>query len=122
MQPLTIHPPESAAPAETPLAEGDEQPQDGEIAPTGRLVIVSNRVANLRSGSQSGGLAVGLADAVMERGGIWFGWNGEREGVTGGDLNVETIGRVERIEAPLSPQDFSDYYLGYANSVLWPLF
>lgn len=87
-----------------------------------RLVIVSNRVADLRSGTQTGGLAVGVADALAERGGIWFGWDGEREGMTGGDVRVETIGNVKRVEAPLSPQDFSDYYLGYANSVLWPLF
>jgi len=87
-----------------------------------RLVIVSNRVADLRATTQTGGLAVGLADAVRERGGVWFGWNGERDGVTGGDLHVERIGRVDRVAAPLSAQDVSDYYLGYANSVLWPLF
>ncbi|MBE0694423.1 MAG: trehalose-6-phosphate synthase [Aquamicrobium sp.] len=87
-----------------------------------RLVIVSNRVADLRAATQTGGLAVGLADAVKKRGGVWFGWNGEREGETGGDLQVETIGKVERVAAPLSPEDVSDYYFGYANSVLWPLF
>src|SRR5690606_28203899 len=105
MQQLTIHPPspKPAAPAAGRGAvEEDDQPSSAR-----RLVIVSNRVADLRSGSQSGGLAVGLADALTERGGIWFGWDGEREGVTGGGVNVETIGRVERIEAPLSPQDFS---------------
>jgi len=87
-----------------------------------RLVVVSNRVADLRASSQTGGLAVVLADAVKERGGVWFGWNGEREGVTGGEVAVETIGKVERVAAPLSPQDVADYYFGYANSVLWPLF
>ena len=87
-----------------------------------RLVVVSNRVADLRASTQTGGLAVGLADAMKERGGVWFGWNGEREGVTGGELQVETIGKVERVAAPLSPEDFDNYYLGYANSVLWPLF
>ena len=87
-----------------------------------RLVVVSNRVADLRATTQTGGLAVGLADAVKERGGVWFGWNGEEDGVTGGDLHVERIGKVERVAAPLSAQDLADYYLGYANSVLWPLF
>ena len=87
-----------------------------------RLVVVSNRVADLRAATQTGGLAVGLADAVKERGGVWFGWNGEEDGVTGGDLHVERIGKVERVAAPLSAQDLADYYLGYANSVLWPLF
>lgn len=87
-----------------------------------RLVIVSNRVADLRATTQTGGLAVGLADAVKERGGIWFGWNGEWDGVTGADPLVETIGNVERISAPLSSADLADYYYGYSNSVLWPLF
>lgn len=87
-----------------------------------RLVIVSNRVADLRASTQTGGLAVGLADALKERGGVWFGWNGEKDGVTGGDPHVETIGKVERVAVPLSPEDVSDYYFGYANSVLWPLF
>jgi len=87
-----------------------------------RLVIVSNRVADLRASTQTGGLAVALADALRERGGVWFGWNGEKEGETGGEPTVETIGKVERVAAPLSPQDVADYYFGYANSVLWPLF
>lgn len=87
-----------------------------------RLVIVSNRVANLEVSTQTGGLAVGLADALKERGGVWFGWNGERDGETGGEVHVEKIGKVDRVAAPISPRDFEDYYLGYANSVLWPLF
>lgn len=88
----------------------------------GRLVIVSNRVADLRANVQSGGLAVGLADALREKGGIWFGWNGEPDGITGGKAEVETIGKVLRIAVPLSSEDNTNYYLGYANSVLWPMF
>ncbi|MCP8896119.1 trehalose-6-phosphate synthase [Shinella daejeonensis] len=87
-----------------------------------RLVIVSNRVADLRATTQTGGLAVGLADALKERGGVWFGWNGEPDGVTGGEPQVEMIDKVKRVAAPLSPEDVADYYFGYANSVLWPLF
>lgn len=87
-----------------------------------RLVIVSNRVADLRAGAHSGGLAVGLADALKERGGIWFGWDGEEDGTTGAEPQVQTIGKVERIAASLSAEDLANYYLGYANSVLWPMF
>lgn len=86
-----------------------------------RLVIISNRVADLRAATQTGGLAVALADALRQRGGIWFGWNGERHGVTGGDLAVAKIGKVETVAAPLSPHDVDDYYFGFSNSVLWPL-
>ncbi len=86
-----------------------------------RLVIVSNRVADLRSNSQSGGLAVGLADALRARGGIWFGW----DGTTSDNLaapTVDDIGPVRTIAAPLTEEDYSEYYVGFANSVLWPLF
>ncbi|CAG1014696.1 MAG: alpha,alpha-trehalose-phosphate synthase [Rhizobiaceae bacterium] len=86
-----------------------------------RLVIVSNRVADLRSNSQSGGLAVGLADALRARGGIWFGW----DGTTSDDLaapTVDDIGPVRTIAAPLTETDYNEYYVGFANSVLWPLF
>ena len=41
-----------------------------------RLVIVSNRVADLENQLQSGGLAVALGDAIRAVGGVWFGWDG----------------------------------------------
>ena len=41
-----------------------------------RLVIVSNRVADLENQVQSGGLAVALGDAIRSVGGVWFGWDG----------------------------------------------
>jgi len=86
-----------------------------------RLVIVSNRVADLTKSSQSGGLAVGLADALRERGGVWLGWSGEiADGKS--EPAIEKIDKVETIGLPLSQKDYSDYYLGYSNSVLWPLF
>jgi trehalose 6-phosphate synthase len=86
------------------------------------LVIVSNRVADLRKTTQTGGLAVGLADALRERGGVWFGWNGETSENGGGDPQTERVGRVTQISIGLTLQDYEEYYLGYANSVLWPLF
>jgi trehalose 6-phosphate synthase len=87
-----------------------------------RLVIVSNRVADLRKTTQSGGLAVGLADALRERGGVWFGWNGEKRAELPTSANAEQVGNVEMISAPLTEKDYAEYYVGFANSVLWPLF
>ncbi len=86
-----------------------------------RLVVVSNRVADLTKSSQSGGLAVALADALRDSGGAWFGWDGE----TGGspeDVRSERVGDVTCLYAGMSAQDYEQYYLGYSNSVLWPLF
>lgn len=87
-----------------------------------RLVILSNRVADLRKTTQSGGLAVGLADALRERGGVWFGWDGETLQSSPREARVDQVDNVQMISAPMSVKDYSEYYVGYANSVLWPLF
>lgn len=89
---------------------------------TQRLVVVSNRVADLHETVQSGGLVVGLGDAIAAQGGVWFGWDGDRNGKTGGPLKVSQHGKVTTVGLPISPEDFSEYYLGFSNSVLWPLF
>ena len=89
----------------------------------GRLIVVSNRVADLTNPSQSGGLVVALADALMTRGGIWFGWNGKTTDDPDSEgLSVERVGSIEKVGVPLTQADFDNYYVGYANSVLWPLF
>lgn len=87
-----------------------------------RLVVVSNRVADISKASQSGGLAVALGDALRQRGGLWFGWDGEV--VSRGTRvppNVHTDGRVTTITLPLTRKDHNEYYLGFSNSVLWPV-
>jgi trehalose 6-phosphate synthase len=86
-----------------------------------RLVIVSNRVADLESQAQSGGLAVALGDAIRTVGGVWFGWDGNvvekgaslaRVRTTPDNVTVATI--------PMTQEDYDEYYLGFANKVLWP--
>ena len=42
-----------------------------------RIVLVSNRVTDMRKAPQAGGVAVALADIVRTRPALWFGWNGE---------------------------------------------
>lgn len=88
-----------------------------------RLVVVSNRVADLSKASQSGGLAVALADALAERGGLWFGWSGEvvARGVRV-PPEIRTDGSVTTVTLPLTRKDYNDFYLGFSNSVLWPIF
>ncbi|MEM8811068.1 MAG: trehalose-6-phosphate synthase [Pseudomonadota bacterium] len=88
-----------------------------------RLVVVSNRVADLSKASQSGGLAVALADALGERGGLWFGWDGKvvARG-TRVPATVKNEGAVTTVTLPLTRKDYQDYYLDFSNSVLWPIF
>jgi trehalose 6-phosphate synthase len=84
-----------------------------------RVVLVSNRVMDLRKAPQAGGVAVALADVVRSRSALWFGWNGEIRADDEPD-RVEREGRLATIK--LSQVDHRGYYLGYANSVLWPVF
>ncbi|MDX5403777.1 MAG: trehalose-6-phosphate synthase, partial [Rhodobacterales bacterium] len=107
-----------AQPQRTGDSAGSQSTEEG----SERLIVVSNRVADLTSSAQTGGLAVGLSDAIGHQEGLWIGWDGKREGQTGGPVEVSQNGPVTCVGIPISPQDFSDYYVEYANSVLWPLF
>jgi trehalose 6-phosphate synthase len=85
-------------------------------------VIVSNRVPPPRErASQAGGLAVAVRDALRRNGGLWFGWTGEVTERTTGSLKIATSGRVTYATMDLGELDHRQYYVGYANSTLWPL-
>ena len=90
-----------------------------------RLIVVSNRVsvpkARGAAGSQ-GGLAVALGSALKERRGIWFGWSGEETETFSGHLDMQKNQGVTTATIDLEPQDVDEYYNGYANRTLWPLF
>ncbi|HTI18852.1 MAG TPA: alpha,alpha-trehalose-phosphate synthase (UDP-forming) [Trinickia sp.] len=91
-----------------------------------RLVVVSNRVANPQKPA-AGGLAVAVRESLRETGGIWFGWSGRQqedapEEKTGAKVTVQTVGNVQLVTADLSREEYENYYLGYANNVLWPVF
>jgi trehalose 6-phosphate synthase len=88
-----------------------------------RLVVVSNRVAVATDKkAQTGGLAVALQDALKVHGGIWFGWSGKTKSRTAMSPKITQAGNVEFATLDLGKADFDDYYNGYANRALWPLF
>jgi len=88
-----------------------------------RLIVVSNRIAAVGEGKSSvGGLAVGVLGALKKHGGIWFGWSGEVTARPASEPNVFTVGRLTYATIDLSPDDYEDYYNGFANRTLWPLF
>ncbi|GHD09708.1 trehalose-6-phosphate synthase [Tianweitania populi] len=87
-----------------------------------RLVVVSNRVGNLSNPAQTGGLAVAISEAIKGRGGIWFGWDGVTDDSGDGTTTVDTVGSVQTILNPMQAVDYEAFYLGFANSVIWPLF
>ena len=95
-----------------------------EFDPLSRLIIISNRVS-APSGSKSGaqgGLAVALASALREYKGMWFGWSGEQTDEYTGQITFQRSEGVTTATVDLEEQDIDEYYNGYANRTLWPLF
>jgi len=90
-----------------------------------RLVVISNRVAVPKArgaaGAQ-GGLAGALQAALRKHRGIWFGWSGEEVDEFTGQVNVQENDGVTTAVIDLATHDVEEYYNGYANSTLWPLF
>ncbi|WP_439532147.1 alpha,alpha-trehalose-phosphate synthase (UDP-forming) [Polymorphobacter sp.] len=88
-----------------------------------RLVIISNRVSapTSESGAQ-GGLAVALSAALQESNGVWFGWSGEETDHYTGHINFQRNFGVTTATIDLEAQDIDEYYNGFANRTLWPLF
>lgn len=85
-----------------------------------RLVVISNRVS--AGGGAQGGLAVALSAALRAHGGIWFGWSGEVTDQFTGHINFQRTDGVATATVDLEEQDVEEYYDGYANRTLWPLF
>jgi trehalose 6-phosphate synthase len=89
-----------------------------------RLIVVSNRVSapmDPAAGS-AGGLAMALSAALRQYEGLWFGWSGETVEQFTGELQVEDRAGVQVALVDLEAQDVEEYYNGYANKTLWPLF
>ncbi|MGA9854910.1 MAG: trehalose-6-phosphate synthase, partial [Gammaproteobacteria bacterium] len=87
-----------------------------------RLVAISNRVALPgKRGSAQGGLATGLLAAMRQEGGLWFGWNGRVADRARDQADTITEDAISYATTPLTRREFEDYYLGFSNSMLWPL-
>ncbi|MES2472312.1 MAG: trehalose-6-phosphate synthase [Pseudomonadota bacterium] len=85
-----------------------------------RIFIISNRVAIPNSGTQPGGLEVVLKATLRNHPCVWLGWSGE----VNEKPRTKTIKHDENtfIVTDLKPEDFDEYYNGFANRVLWPIF
>jgi trehalose 6-phosphate synthase len=96
-----------------------------------RIVVVSNRLPIAHTRERTGQVDVpagGLASAILGAlrgmpGSRWFGWSGglasRSEHHT---LSKHKIGDVEFIGLSLTQAEHRDYYSGFCNQVLWPLF
>src|SRR5437870_5013024 len=103
------------------------------MAGTERLVVVSNRLPltlrktsdGWRADRSTGGLVTALEPVLKRTGGLWIGWPGdataERDPARDA-LLAEWKRREGCVAVDLPPQVAGDFYEGYANRTLWPLF
>ncbi|MEO8300864.1 MAG: trehalose-6-phosphate synthase [Rhizomicrobium sp.] len=85
-----------------------------------RIFIISNRVAIPGAGTHPGGLEVVLKATLRKHPCVWLGWSGE----VNEKPRTRTITHRSNsyIVTDLRPEDFDEYYNGFANRVLWPIF
>lgn len=91
-----------------------------------RLVIVSNRVAVAKDSGKTrgraGGLAVAIEAVLRKSEGLWFGWSGEVSRGRPRSPHITEAAGVTYATLDLTPDDRTEYYNGFANRTLWPLF
>ncbi len=83
-----------------------------------RLIVISNRLP--LGDAPSGGLVVALEEALTASGGLWIGSYGIAKAPAPA-LTKHPGANFERATFDLTEAEHEGYYLGYANSVLWPI-
>jgi trehalose 6-phosphate synthase len=65
---------------------------------------------------------VALAEALEQSGGIWIGTTRDIAKAPAEELTSHPGLGFDRLSFDLTAAEHETYYLGYSNSVLWPLF
>ena len=89
-----------------------------------RLVVVSNRVSIPKAGKTGaqGGLAVAVHAAFKQSGGLWFGWSGKSAPSNRFTPHIQSQDNVDYATVGLTQRNHDEYYNGFANRSIWPLF
>ena len=97
-----------------------------------RLLVVSNRLPfALDSAGEdlwtvtpaTGGLVSAIEPVLLDRGGTWIGWPGIVGEIPKQPLAEATRGAGYKVVAvTLSETERDEFYYGYSNEVIWPLF
>lgn len=96
-----------------------------------KTIIVSNRLPIKISGTDDhltytpseGGLATGLGSIYQEGENIWIGWPGLEITDNARQEEVKArLGDMKLLPVFLSQEEIGEYYEGFSNEVLWPIF
>ena len=98
-----------------------------------KTIIVSNRLPlqvsindnSFEINPSVGGLATGMKSVHADGDGIWVGWSGIPEDHLSPSLSEKInreIKKAKCLAVGLNNEDIEDYYEGFSNKALWPLF
>jgi trehalose 6-phosphate synthase/phosphatase len=97
-----------------------------------RLIVVSNRLPFALDSTgedlwtvtpAAGGLVSAVEPVLRERGGTWIGWPGIAGKIPKGPFAEATRSAGYKVvPVALSETDRDEFYYGYSNEVIWPLF
>jgi len=107
-----------------------------ELPQNSRLIIVSNRVpynpfktrGDVKYRLGTGGLVTALDPVLKSTGGLWIGWDGVAETWSGKRPSELFVGHDKDNVGyhlhliNLTPMEVMQFYRGFANRILWPLF
>ena len=86
------------------------------------ITVVANRLPVRRTETgwetSPGGLVRALVPILQEREGSWVGW----AGVADESLDPFVHGDIRQVPVTLSEEDVDDFYYGFCNGTLWPLY
>lgn len=97
------------------------------MAERAHFVVVANRLPVDRVVSPEGvtswrtspgGLVTALEPVMNRQGGAWIGWHGAPDET----VTPFTHDGYEIVPVPLSSDEFEEYYEGFSNATLWPLY
>ncbi len=97
---------------------------------TGKTIIVSNRlpVKVLEKEGQfhfvpsEGGLATGLGSIYKNGNNVWVGWPGMQIEETRQQNVIDGLQDLNLLPVFLSQEEINQYYEGFSNEILWPVF
>lgn len=89
-----------------------------------RVVVIANRLPvayDTEDGTwhtSPGGLVSALTPILQQTRGSWVGWSG----VAGADFEPFVHSDIRQVPITLSQAEYEDFYVGFCNGTLWPLY
>lgn len=111
--------------------QGSAGPDSG-LGPAASFVVVANRLpvdgsvdeqGRVSWSDSPGGLVAALAPVLEGREAVWIGWSGIASDATADPTAPPaTMGTYHLVEVPLTARQVEEYYEGFSNATLWPLY